>query len=445
MANFVLSTHMTNGDVLPFLRLASALHQRGHRATLVTHGVFAPLAEKAGIGFRALDEPEEYTDIMKDLEMWKDPDLFDTYEKKYYSIEKLRKEYNILTELCQSEDSVLICKEQDSYVAMIVSEKMNVPIVTGVLAPNYLATLRLWGESEVEVTSLAKVNDFRETIGMQPVKNWVSWMMSVKKHIGFWHEVFDQAKLIQDSIVQVDTVGFPMSDAAEYEELPQDLIEFIEAGEPPVLITGGTGKMINSKLYESSIEACKLLKQRTILVTRHDEFVHCELPEYIKRYKVLPLAGVYPLVSAVIHHGGIGTVTGAMVAGVPQLVLGADVDRPDNGMRIKRLGIGDYLPPIQWEPRIVANTIQGMMNKTVKKRCVEIAEIMIQHDTMASACEVAEQAIGRRELAIQEADINADHAHHFESIPLKNNNVSEQKRAALKQLLLKRQQEQRQH
>ena len=88
MANFVLNTHMTNGDVLPFLRLGSALRKRGHQTTLVTHGVFGHLAEKAGIEFRGIDDPEEYTDIMKDLYMMEDPlnkpDLYEAYQQKYY-------------------------------------------------------------------------------------------------------------------------------------------------------------------------------------------------------------------------------------------------------------------------------------------------------------------------------------------------------------------------
>src|SRR5690606_22840964 len=149
----------------------------------------------------------------------------------------------------------------------------------------------------------------------------------------------------------VETGGFPLPDAAEFEPLPDDLTAFIEAADPPLLVTGGTGKMIKPGFYEASIAACKQMGRRTILDTRHDEFVQGDLPDHIRWYRVLPLASVYPLVAGVIHHGGIGTITGAMEAGVPQLALAADTDRPDNGMRIRRLGIGGYLPPMQWAPQ----------------------------------------------------------------------------------------------
>ncbi|MBO9596442.1 MAG: glycosyltransferase [Cohnella sp.] len=413
MANFVLSTHMTNGDVLPFLRLASALRKRGHQATLVTHGAFAPLAAKAGIDFRGIDEPEEYTGIMKDLHMMEDPlnkpDLYEAYQRKYYSREKFRQEYEILTELCSREESVLICRERDGFVAMIVSETMNVPIVTGVLAPSYLTQLHIWEELGLDF-AISLINTFREDLGLTPVSNWTSWMGAAKKNIAFWHRTFDEAVAAPDWALKVETVGFPLADEVEYEPLPDDLLAFIQEGEPPLLITGGTGKMIKPNFYQAAIEGVKRLQRRTILVTRHEEFIHGELPDYIRWYRILPLASVYPLVSGVIHHGGIGTITGAMTAATPQLALAADTDRPDNGMRIRQLGIGDYLPPLQWQPEIIARTVTRMLSRPVKERCRQLAEQMKNHDTMSAACDAIEQVIGKPEYAIASEMLMQDYA-----------------------------------
>ena len=123
MANFVVSAHMTKGDVLPFLRLSAAIKKRGHRVTLVTHGAFGPLAERAGIEFRALDAPEQYKQIMKDLHLLENPltkpDLYAKYEEIYYAQDKLQMEYDILSELCQAPDSVLICREMSGFIAMM--------------------------------------------------------------------------------------------------------------------------------------------------------------------------------------------------------------------------------------------------------------------------------------------------------------------------------------
>jgi rhamnosyltransferase subunit B len=412
VANFVLSTHMTNGDVLPFLRLASALRRRGHKATLVTHGAFKPLADKAGIAFRGIDEPEEYTEIMKDLYMMEDPlnkpDLYEAYQRKYYSMEKFRKEYDMLTELCREEHSVLICKERDGFVAMIVSEMMGVPIVTGVLAPNYVTQLHIWEELGLDF-AISLINKFRCDLGLSPVANWTSWMGAVNKNVGFWHQSFDEAVEAPTWALKVETVGFPLADDTEYEPLPDGLLSFIAAGEPPLLITGGTGKMIKPNFYHAAIEGVKASGGRAILVTRHEEFIQGELPDHIVWYKILPLAGVYPLVGGVIHHGGIGTITGAMASAVPQLALAADTDRPDNGMRIKHLGIGDYLPPLQWQPELIANAIKGLQSPLVKERCRQLAKVLEEHDTMEAACAAMESVVGRPEFAIDSAALEKDY------------------------------------
>jgi rhamnosyltransferase subunit B len=412
VANFILNTHMTNGDVLPFLRLASALVRRGHKATLVTHGAFERLAQKAGVAFYAIDRPEDYMEVMKDLYMIEDPlkkpDLNEAHQQKYYSREKFQKEYDILSELCKEKDSVLICRERDGFVAMMVSEVMQIPIVTGVLAPSYVTQVQIWEELGLDF-AISLINPFRSGLGLVPIISWTSWMGAVKKNIGFWPESFDSAIEAPDWALKVETVGFPLADTNEYEPLPSELLDFIAAGEPPLLITGGTGKMLKPNFYKAAIEGVKVLKRRTIVVCRHEEMMPSELPDYIAWHKILPLASVYPLVSGVIHHGGIGTITGSMTAAAPQLALAADTDRPDNGMRIKRLGIGDYLAPLQWEPAMIANAIRGIGTSAVKERCRQLAKELSEHDTMAVACGAVESVVGKSEYAIDCDKMIADY------------------------------------
>ncbi|MCR8656494.1 glycosyltransferase [Paenibacillus endoradicis] len=314
-----------------------------------------------------------------------------------------------------------------------------------------MTQLHIWEELGLDF-AISLINTFRRDLGLTPVSNWMSWMGAVKKNIGFWHESFDAAVEAPEWALKVDTVGFPLADVIEYEPLPIDLLDFINAGEKPLLITGGTGKMIKPNFYQAAIEGVKLLGQRTILVTRHEEFIEGELPDYIRWYKILPLASVYPLVSGVIHHGGIGTITGAMTAAVPQLALAADTDRPDNGMRIKQLGIGDYLPPIQWEPSMIANSLKDIQSNAVQERCRQLAKVIAEHDTMTSACSSIESVIGNLDYAIASGQLSADYiaAQQQQSLlsivtvtdhrlNTKNQSLTSGKRSLLAQRLVQRQ------
>ncbi|MWC27751.1 glycosyltransferase [Paenibacillus sp. MMS18-CY102] len=411
MANFVVSAHMTKGDVLPFLRFSAALKKRGHRVTLVTHGAFGPLAHKAGIEFRELDPPEQYKQIMKDLYMLENPltkpDLYAKYEEIYYAQDKLQKEYDILSELCQAPDSVLICREMSGFIAMMVSEKLGVPIIAGFLAPSYVTQLQTWADLSFDF-SISLINRFREHNGLAPVKDWLSWAKAIQTNIGFWPEEY--ASREPEWGFDVEPVGFPLADEAELEPLPESLVTFLESGEPPLLITGGTGKLLKSNFYEVCVEACRLTGQRAIIVTQHEELLPAELPDNMQWYSVLPLAAVYPLLGSIIHHGGIGTVSGSMAGGVPQLALAADTDRPDNGKRVKNLGLGEYLPPALWEPHLIADALKRIASPHVKERCMQMKEIMHNHDTMEYACGVAERIVGQKSFAISSERLALDYA-----------------------------------
>ena len=60
--------------------------------------------------------------------------------------------------------------------------------------------------------------------------------------------------------------------------------------------------------------------------------------------RYLPYSVVFPHGAVNVHQGGIGTLAQALAAGVPQLVLPAAFDQPDNARRAVRLGLARTLP-----------------------------------------------------------------------------------------------------
>jgi rhamnosyltransferase subunit B len=49
---------------------------------------------------------------------------------------------------------------------------------------------------------------------------------------------------------------------------------------------------------------------------------------------------LFPRCRAVVHHGGIGTLSKALRAGLPQLIVARAYDQFDNAARAERLGFG---------------------------------------------------------------------------------------------------------
>jgi len=75
-------------------------------------------------------------------------------------------------------------------------------------------------------------------------------------------------------------------------------------------------------------------------------------------------------------------------------VLGYGYDRPDNGTRVQRLGIGEYLPSIRWRPGPVAESLRRIMTPEVRGRCRDLALRQARAaDPAAVACDVIESSM----------------------------------------------------
>lgn len=105
-------------------------------------------------------------------------------------------------------------------------------------------------------------------------------------------------------------------------ELDHGLIDFINQGEIPLLLTFGS-MPFNSKLNLSKVlnKVTKELKVRLIVIKGWGltDTNQLESNRAIKVISSAPYEKLFPLVKAVIHHGGIGTIAACLQAGKPFL------------------------------------------------------------------------------------------------------------------------------
>jgi rhamnosyltransferase subunit B len=231
------------------------------------------------------------------------------------------------------------------------------------------------------------IHQLRAKLGLPLVHDWGAWLQLPKWKIGLWPEWF--APQDPDWLFEVSPVGFIWNPEYEVGVIPQEVNEFLTAGEPPILITHGTSKPDDAEFFSASIEACRNMSRRRIVVTPYDDVARTYTDYEIKRCKYLPFASLLPHVKAIIHHGGIGTLNRAMAAGIPQLVLAHGFDRPDNGARIQRLGAGEYLLPIRWKPEIVARALRRILTMDVRERCKQLAlQFANTQDPTTALCKI---------------------------------------------------------
>ena len=376
MGNVVVVTHWLDGDVIPFIRIGKELKKRKHNVTLITHCHFEEIARKAGINFVPWDTPEEYRQL---VEMMKDNKTSDP-KKKDYSFEgsifrqkfennnvRLR-EYNIVKNACKSKDTVILCKNRSSIAAYMVAEKYKLPLATVFMNPFEMSSMLLYEQMEAK-NDLDRLNDLRNTVGLNKVDSWLQWESSAKMSVALWPEWYNFIGKEWPS--DVDAVGFPLESGKEAfkREVPTEFNNWLLDNPKPIVITGGTTKCINENFYKSSIEVCGDLGQPTVVLTKYKEFLPKNIPSNVVCYDYLPLDSIMSKTGLLIHHGGMGTLAGALTAGVPQLILPCYVDRPYNAEIIKKLGVGNYLYPVNWNSEKMGTMIKELQQDDVLSKC----------------------------------------------------------------------------
>jgi UDP:flavonoid glycosyltransferase YjiC (YdhE family) len=183
--------------------------------------------------------------------------------------------------------------------------------------------------------------------------------------------------------------GFPLYDHGQGAPLPSDVETFLQAGDPPVAFTAGTANASSHAFFETSARACELAGRRGLLITQDARQLPATLPQGVAHFSYVPFKALLPRLAAFVHHGGIGTTSQALLAGVPQLVRPMGFDQFDNASRVVRLGVAKQLLPRRYRPDTVARMLDTLTrDAALQARCRVMAQRMAgEASGVSTACD----------------------------------------------------------
>jgi UDP:flavonoid glycosyltransferase YjiC (YdhE family) len=169
--------------------------------------------------------------------------------------------------------------------------------------------------------------------------------------------------------------------------LSTEVETFLEAGEPPIIFTPGTAMAHGRDFFSTSLEAVTALGCRAIFVSQFPEQIGTGLPKSVHVCRYAPFGQLLPHAAAIVHHGGIGTIGQAMVAGIPQLVRPMGFDQVENASRLEELGIGATLSPRNYDGRKLVPALRRLLHAPeVRERCRVAAQHFPNAAELESAC-----------------------------------------------------------
>jgi sterol 3beta-glucosyltransferase len=387
----------SRGDVQPHIALGAGLRAAGHSARVVTHTLFEPLIRRLGLEFSPVEiNPRDVVDDEAGQ------DWLGSGTNSLHFFQRFSRIAQPLIQQTMREcwyasqgADMLVFSPLAIGIGSSIAEKLGVPYWIGAGQPltptrecaipffpqapgwlpfgrglyhrsTYLWSARLFWSLLLRPMNAAR----REVLNLPPLPaNWLYEQLRRQAIPLLYY--FSPAVLPRpaDWNERSQLTGYWYLDDPQSDWQPStELVTFLASGSPPLYI--GFGSMHTRRAtHMTGIVLTALAKthQRAVLATGWGGIKSTELPQNIFTLDYVPHDWLFPQLSAVVHHGGAGTMAAVVRAGVPALILPFFGDQPFWGRRYHELGVTS--PPIP-QKRL---TVEGLASAI---------EIAINDDTM---------------------------------------------------------------
>lgn len=341
----IVATVGSRGDVQPYINLCQGLIAAGHKTILATNPTLCGLAEAHGVRTAPVGQPVDMGAEGARLMAGSFDNMWISMIKVMQLGARLVEEaYPDVLRLLKGADLVIT---SNSTCGIAEAENLGVPWISVTLQPGRIplpaAKAGIFQRAAMaQLTRLfvLPTNRFRRRVGAPVVKD-LSDMLSrrlvllpVSPHV---------AQPDPRWPAQVYPTGYwfarPQSDWTP----PQDLLDFLAAGEKPVAVSLGVMSKSGKQAREGAQVVLNALREanvRAVLQGWDEALQGIDLPDTVYHAGSLPHAWLFEQVSAVIHHGGFGTTASTLRSGAPGIIVPHIIDQFYWGQRVAELGAG---------------------------------------------------------------------------------------------------------
>lgn len=402
----------SRGDVQPYLALGKGLQTAGHVVRLVTHQNFEGFVNSHGVEFWPVEG--DVQDIAQSRSM--------------RALLERGNFFAILSEMAKeaqrgavalAEGGLAACRNMDLVIAGIggifigvaLAEKMGLPVLQAYYIP-FTPTKAYpsfvfpqqpsWTGSALNRLSYRLAQQMmwqgfraadrrvrKEVLGIPPASFWgpfdADCLQRTPVLYGYSSHVIPKPL---DWGEDTHVTGYWFLDPVDEWTPPAALVEFLEAGPPPVFV--GFGSMSSREPEETAdliVEAVGRARQRAIILSGWGGLQRSSVPDTVFMVDSVPYPWLFPRVSAVVHHGGARTTSAGLRAGAPSVVIPFFGDQPFWGQRVATLGVGpEPVPRKKLTVERLARAIEeAVTDEGMRRRAAELGAKIRAEDGVGQA------------------------------------------------------------
>jgi sterol 3beta-glucosyltransferase len=415
-----LVTFGTRGDVEPFVALAQRLRRAGHDAYLTAPSNFAGLATRHGVPFRPFSCDTEELAQRPDVKR-----ILDSGSTLRFLKAQMRQavldEVNLDVWRLTEDAEAMAFRAGAPPAAYSIACKRGIPSVEVMYLP-----LEPSGELPAVGAGMRRPGGRVFNRAMGHVTYQVFWRMFAPSANRFRRDVLQMPRLPfwgpraeyarrrhpifctyspavlprpHDWRPDVHVVGYLFLEEPPGWQPPADLCAFLAAGPKPLYV--GLGSMTTTNPGERArtlLEGLRRSGQRGVFQGGWAKLdIGRPLPEEVFPLEEAPFAWLFPRMAAIVHHGGAGTTSFALRAGLPSIVLPHNFDQPYWAQRLYELGVSPRPLLIQ---KITADSVAAaiaevMKDAAMRRRAAAIGEQIRSEDGIGRAVELFTQYVER--------------------------------------------------
>lgn len=356
--NITILTFGSRGDVQPFLPLSLGLMSRGHNVTLAAPARFKDLIGEHGITFFPLPgDPEELSRRLNDAGY---NFIRQVKELMSHAVDIGVEMLHQTEEACRDAD-LIIHTFAHAVGAHTLAREKNIPDIhiqtfpmfapTGdypnVTMPNLGSRFlnRLTHTLSMQITMLTS------TIGFEQVRRRAG---SPKRKL--YRPFKDDSHRLRTPILcawspsllppssdwnpRVHVTGYYFLPENKSYSPPLELDEFLKSGKPPVCVSFGSMVNKNAEKIDAVIRESLMRTNNRGTILSGWGSAHRESTSEFLYLESAPHDWLLPKCKMIVHHGGAGTTSAGLRAGIPQVVVPFMADQPFWGNRVHAIGAG---------------------------------------------------------------------------------------------------------